>query len=108
MPMNTIRLVFCCILLTACLTSCGGNEPVVVPDREAFDAAVEEYLRLKSMDLAIREYEQFELGEEGATATAVIAMVYAGEGVASVQQKFRFSFQKTADRWQVTGHAKAR
>jgi hypothetical protein len=106
--MNTIRLAFCCVLLALALTSCGGEEPVVVPDREAFDSAVQEYLRLKSMDLAIRDYDQFEMSEDGTTATAVIAMVYAGEGVASVQQKFRFSFQKTAGRWQVIAHAKAR
>jgi hypothetical protein len=90
------------------LTACGGGEPVVVEDREAFDAAVEQYLRSKSMELAISEYISFEMDEAGDAVTAVIALKYAGEGVAPVQTRYEFTFEKTNDRWQVAWARKAR
>jgi len=96
------------MLLMVTLTGCGGGEPVVIEDREAFDAAVEQYLQRKSMDLAISEYQSFELAEDGNAATAVIALKYAGEGVAPVQTRYEFTFEKTNDRWQVASARKAR
>jgi hypothetical protein len=103
--MTAIGLVMLALVL---LTACGGGEPVVVEDREAFDAAVEQYLRGKSMDLAISEYISFEMAEAGDVATAVIALKYAGEGVAPVQTRYEFSFEKINDRWQVASARKAR
>jgi hypothetical protein len=96
------------MMIVLFLTGCGGGEAVVIEDREAFDAAVEQYLRSKSMDLAISEYTSFEMDEAGAAATAVIALKYAGEGVAPVQTRYEFSFQKINDRWQVASARKAR
>jgi hypothetical protein len=96
------------ILVTVLPAGCGGGEAVVVEDREAFDAAVEQYLRGKSMELAISEYISFEMDEAGSAATAVIALQYAGEGVAPVQTRYEFSFEKTNDRWQVASARKAR
>ena len=106
--MKTAQIVAIVLLMVTLLTGCGGGEAVVVEDREAFDAAVEQYLRGKSMDLAISEYISFEMDEPGAAATAVIALKYAGEGVAPVQTRYEFTFEKTNDRWQVASARKAR
>ena len=98
------------ILLLAILflQACGGEAPPVIPDREAFDKAVESYLDRQSMQLAIRKYREFEMAEDGATATAVIWMGHADEAYGNVQVQFRFNFEKTGDRWQVVSHQKVR
>ena len=106
--MKTGQFVALGVMMALLFAGCGGGEAVVVEDREAFDAAVEQYLRGKSMDLAISEYQSFELAEAGNAATAVIALKYAGEGVAPVQTRYEFSFEKTNDRWQVASARKAR
>lgn len=106
--MKTAQITTIVLLILTMLAGCGGGEAVVVEDREAFDAAVEQYLRSKSMDLAISEYISFEMDEPGDAATAVIALKYAGEGVAPVQTRYEFSFEKTNDRWQVASARKAR
>jgi len=102
------QIVALVLMMVTMLVGCGGGEAVVVEDREAFDAAVEQYLQRKSMDLAISEYISFEMDEPGAAATAVIALKYAGEGVAPVQTRYEFTFEKTNDRWQVASARKAR
>jgi hypothetical protein len=102
------QFVVLVLMMVFVLSGCGGGEAVVVEDREAFDAAVEQYLRSKSMDLAISEYISFEMDEPGDAATAVIALQYAGEGVAPVQTRYEFTFEKTNDRWQVASARKAR
>ena len=106
--MKTAQIVAIVLLMVTLLTGCGDAEPVVIENREAFDAAVEQYLRAKSMELAISEYISFEMDEPGDAATAVIALKYAGEGVAPVQTRYEFSFEKINDRWQVASARKAR
>jgi hypothetical protein len=88
------------------LASCrgGGDEPLVIPEREAIDSAVQRYLDGRSMELAIDEYRSFELAEDGASATAVIALAHAGEGYANLRVRYEFTLQKANDRWQVTTH----
>ncbi|UCD75385.1 MAG: nuclear transport factor 2 family protein [Phycisphaerales bacterium] len=96
------------ILIICLLTGCGGKEPPTVPNREAFDAAVESYLDRQAMELAIRQYREFEMAEDGATATAVISMGHADEAYGNVQVHFRFNFEKTGDRWRVVSHQKVK
>ena len=105
--MKLLRNAVCLLLTVVLLTGC-GDPPPEVPNREAFDKAVESYLDRQSMDLAIREYRQFELAEDGTTATAVISMGHADEAYGNVQVRFRFNFEKTGDRWQVVSHQKVR
>jgi hypothetical protein len=102
------QLAVVVLMMVFLLAGCGGGKPVVIENREVFDAAVEQYLRSKSMELVISEYISFEMDEPGAAATAVIALKHAGEGVAPVQTRYEFSFEKINDRWQVASARKAR
>jgi len=87
---------------------CGGEQPVEVPDRAAFDEAVASYLRRNSMDLAVVEYEAFEQSEAGDTARATIALKHAEEAYGTMQVRFVFEFAQRESRWEVTGYRKAR
>jgi len=95
------------ILTAAVLHGCGRTEPVV-EERAALDEAVEQYLRRNSMDLAIVAYREFELDESGDEATAVIALKHADETYGNLQVRFQFEFAKQDERWEVTGHHKAK
>ena len=93
------------LLLT--LAGCSGSEePVLVPDREVFDKAVARYLRIKSMDLAVGDYESFELTDGGESATAVVALTHADEVYGNVRVRYRFDFEKAGDRWEVVSARK--
>jgi hypothetical protein len=72
------QLAVVVLMMVFLLAGCGGGKPVVIENREVFDAAVEQYLRSKSMELVISEYISFEMDEPGAAATAVIALKHAG------------------------------
>lgn len=87
---------------------CGGEQPVEVPDRAAFDAAVESYLERNSMDLVIVEYRGLELGADEDTARGTIALEHAGDMYGGMQVRFEFAFERRGDRWEVTGHRKAK
>jgi len=89
------------------VSGCGVGS-AEVPNRVAFDAAVRAYLEKRSMNLSIVNYEKFDLAEDGAKATAVIAIVLAGEGHARVKTRFRFTFRKTDGRWQAVSHEKVK
>ena len=105
--MKRVIRILCALVMMITIGGCAGDEPVVVPNREAFDKAVESYLRIKSMDLAVDEYQSFELAEDGDSATAVISLEHGGEAYSNVRVRYRFDFQKTNDRWQVVSHHKA-
>ncbi len=93
------------MLLTVSGCGVGSAE---VPNRVIFDAAVRAYLEKRSMNLSIANYEKFNLAEDGAKATAVIALVLAGEGHARVKIRFLFIFRKTDGRWQAVSHEKVK
>ena len=89
------------------VSGCGAGS-VEVPDRAAFDTAVMAYLEQRSMNLAIADYESFDPGEDGSSATAVIALVLAGEGVSRVKTRFRFTFHRVDGQWQAVSHQKVK
>ncbi|MAE66249.1 MAG: hypothetical protein CMJ18_18415 [Phycisphaeraceae bacterium] len=86
------------------LVGCGGS--VAVPDREALDAAVRDYLDQKTMQLKIVKYLSFEPDGDG-RASAVISMTHRDEGAARVRVRFRFRFEKRNGAWRVVAHEKA-
>ena len=104
--MNFRRFPQLGIVLLA-VSGCGVGS-VEVPDRAALDTAVKAYLEQRSMNLAISDYESFAPGEDGSTATAVISLVLAGEGVARVKTRFRFTFHKTDGQWQAVSHQRVK
>ena len=93
-------------MLTLAQAGCGGDAPVDVPDRPAFDQAIQDYLKQKSMDLKIDQYRAFELGADGQTAAAEVTLGLAAEAGANVKTRFRFNFHKSSGRWQVLNHEK--
>ena len=102
--MRTPGLIVTALAVLLALSGCDGDETPVIPDREAFDAAVESYLSGRSMEMAIDEYREFTLAENGNTARAVIALAHAGEGYANLRVRWEFTFQKVNDRWRVSSH----
>ena len=94
------------LMIITMLGGCGRDEPPSIPDRSSFDEAVKAYLQAKTMDLAIFEYRAFNLADDGRNATAVIAMIYGGEGYSKARVQFRFIFEKLDGTWQVASHQK--
>ena len=93
---SRIWTIVLCLILAHC-----AEPPPTVPNRDAFDSAVRDYLKLKSMDMAIAEYREFEMGADEDTAVALIKMKYGGEGYAKARVRFRFFFEQTEDGWRV-------
>ena len=98
----------CLIITFIMLAGCGRSEPLAIANRDVFDAAVQAHLNARSMDLAIFEYWEFHHSDDGRHATAVIAMVYAGEGYSKARVRFRFSFERRDDSWKVVSHEQIR
>ena len=96
------------LAMTALLAGCGKDEPVIVPNRDQFDTAVERYLRAKSMDLAIDEYIEFTMDKSNTGAVAEISLGYKGEEYGNVRTRFRFTFTQENGAWRVVSHAKAK
>lgn len=98
------KLALLLVVALLYLPACGGGA-VEVPEREAVDAAIHAYVRERSMDIAVDSYESFTT--EGATATAVVRMKYAGEGYGGPTQAFGFDLERRGDGgWRVAGHEK--
>lgn len=90
------------LFLFVFLVGCGGSAATDPgADRPAFDQAVAAYLEAHNMDLKIEQYKAFSIGEDGNTATAEIAMGYAG-GMIKATARFFFEFEKNGDAWTVT------
>ena len=84
-----------------CLVGCGGGETGPGTDRPAFDQAVARYLEDHNMDLKIDAYKSFSISDDGNTASAEIAMGYAG-GMIKATARFIIDFEKQGDSWMVT------
>ena len=100
---ETSKSIATIITIYVMMAGCGAEKPVIA-DQPAFDQAVEAYLHAKSMDLAIAEYDEFELSDDGRGATAIISLVYSGEGWTKARTRFEFEFRKTDDKWEVVDH----
>ena len=103
---SVIRLL-CTIAMLLGAVSCGQSEPRTIENQKAFDDAVETYLQRKNMDLAIAQYKEFRLDDDGTKAEATIAMKLAGPG-AKVTARFHFRFEKVDGAWRVTTHSQMR
>ena len=93
------------LLLTAALallTAC-GQKTKIEGDPAPFQAAIADYLKAKSMDLAVRQLTLLKVTGEKAVAEADLTA--ADEGIAQVKVHWRFDFEKQPDgAWKATGH----
>jgi hypothetical protein len=105
--MRSLRLLLMLLITVAVVFGCGSDDvPVAIENREAFDAAVARHLRGNSMDMKIAEYRSFELAEDGASATAEIALEHADD-LYGLKVTYRFVFARGAnDRWRVESSVK--
>ena len=92
------------LLLAVILAGCGHTQ-VQVPDRPAFDKAINDYLKRKHMGLKILEYRRFQQEDEE-RATAVVALTAAAEGASQAAVQFVFRFTKQDSAWKVKSHRK--
>ena len=103
---HVIRLL-CTIAMLLGAVSCGQTKPGVIDNQRAFDDAVNAYLQIKNMDLAIAKYKKFRLDDDDTKAEAIIAMKLAGPG-ARVTARFQFKFEKVNGAWRVMSHSQIR
>jgi hypothetical protein len=87
-------------LLLFCAAGCGKKETVKA-DTAPFQAAITKYLADKSMDMKVTEFQSLEA--TGDTATAVCRLAEAS-GLYNMGVRWRFTFQRHGEVWQVTGH----
>ena len=87
-------------MLGMLLQGCGSDEPAVTADTAPFEAAITEYLRVKSMGMKVAEFRSLHV--EGDTARAVCRM-QEESGMYNVKVTWRFAFARTShETWEVT------
>ena len=94
------RGVACCVAAAMLLVGCGGGggKPAA-EDTKPFEAAIVEYLRVKSMGMKPDAFESLEI--EGDTAVAKVRMATADD-LYGMKPLWTIRFKKDRGRWVVT------
>ncbi len=99
MRRRTIGLLLACAL--ACLVGCGGKG-LAPADTAPFQAAIDGYLKSKSMGMKVEGFESLDV--KGDAATAVCRMTVADDLYGGLAVRWRFTFARKNDAWEATGH----
>ena len=95
--MKPVAVIFG-LLLAAILVGCGGDKKPAV-DIAPFQAALEEFLRVGSMDMKPDSFESITI--EGDTVTAKVRMA-SKDNLYGMKPLWTVTFAKSADGWKVT------
>jgi hypothetical protein len=88
------------LLLSALLLGCGGDKKPAV-DAAPFQAALEEFLRVGSMDMKPDTFESITI--EGDSATAKVRMA-SKDNLYGMKPLWTVTFAKSAKGWQVLSY----
>ena len=97
--MNTTRIAQTALVLALLVVGCGRKAP---ENTEPFEKAIAVYCKKNSMDLRVARFR--ELIQDGSSATGVVSMEYAGEGV-GMKIRWKVEFRRTNGVWEVVKHS---